>query len=489
MSKRVKLRCCAAGCGAAVVLGTFLVSAVAVLGRETDGQLDFLRTSGKAFAAVARSAIPTVVFIHVQKTVTTGQRYEYNDPHGFFGDEFLRRFFRDHGFGNGGRRRQYRQEGQGSGFLISEDGYILTNNHVVGDADKITVKLHDGREFEAVRVGSDPKSEVAVIKIDGTGLPALPLGDSSAIEIGEWCIAIGNPFGLAETLTVGVVSAKGRSNIGITDYENFIQTDAAINPGNSGGPLLNIDGEAIGVNTAIYSRSGGYMGIGFAIPINMAKKIKDQLIRTGKVTRGYLGVGIQPITAELAKAFRLPQTTGGVLVTRVTPNSAAEEAGVREGDIILALDGKPIEGLANFRNNIAMTTPGNKRVLTLFRDGRELALDVVIGTLEEPTAGGAASKELTDRLGVTVQDLDAELSARLGYRAGDGVVVAEVRDGSPAARAGIRPGYLISSVNQKRVKDTAAFLAALEESAESGTVLLLVKYGEVSQFLALQLDE
>ena len=245
-----------------------------------NSDLTILERTSKAFTRIAKKVNPAVVFIQVEKTIKTGQGgspFGFNDPFDLFNDDFFRRFF-GHRFPDRGPRA-YKQMGLGSGFIISQDGYILTNNHVVGDADKITVRLNDGREFKAKTIGTDPNSDVALIKIDGSkNLPVLPLGDSDALEVGEWVMAIGNPFGLSHTLTVGVVSAKGRNSVGINDYEDFIQTDAAINPGNSGGPLINMKGEAIGINTAIYSKSGGYMGIGFAIPINMVKVIKKQLI-------------------------------------------------------------------------------------------------------------------------------------------------------------------------------------------------------------------
>ena len=303
--------------GGMVCLAVLLVGS-GVFAKES-GALDFR----KGFSGVASKATPAVVFIQVEKQVPAGNMYSFNNPFDLFGEDFAERFFGvprqarpgqpDRRFPNRGRQPMYKQTGQGSGFIISKDGYILTNTHVVGDVDTITVRLADGREFKAKRVGADPRTEVALIKIESEGdLPVLEIGSPEKLQIGEWVIAIGNPFGLKETLTVGVVSAKGRSNIGITDYEDFIQTDAAINPGNSGGPLLNIDGEVVGINTAIYSRSGGYMGIGFAVPIDMAMNIKDQLVANGKVTRGYVGVYLNPgeDTEEMAKSFGRSEAGG-----------------------------------------------------------------------------------------------------------------------------------------------------------------------------------
>ncbi|HHD64494.1 MAG TPA: Do family serine endopeptidase [Desulfobulbaceae bacterium] len=309
-----------------------------------DENIALLDRSAKAFAAVVKKAGPAVVYVEVEKSVHVagGQ----GSPYDFFSDPFFERFFGPQ-FKHPRipRQREFKQRGAGSGFIIDADGYILTNNHVVSDADKITVRLSDEREFTAKVVGTDPQSDVALIKIDGKNLPVLPLGNSDKLQVGEWVIAIGNPFELYQTVTVGVVSAKGRNRMGISDYENYIQTDAAINPGNSGGPLLNIHGEAIGINSAIFSRSGGYMGIGFAIPINMAKNIEQQLLQHGKVTRGWLGVMIQNVNKDLAKSFNLT-STHGVLISEVSAHSPAEKAGIKQGDVVLAIDGKKVDNVA-----------------------------------------------------------------------------------------------------------------------------------------------
>lgn len=474
---------------AAIVLPSAyaLLQPVPVGGDSPQADIDVLRRTAKAFTQVAKTAVPAVVFIHVEKTIETsgGYRQQYNDPFGFFGDEFLERFF--------GRRyapqRRYKQTGQGSGFIISRDGYILTNNHVVGDADRITVKLYDGREFDAENVGSDPKSEVAVIKIDAENLPVVELGDSAELEIGEWVIAVGNPFGLSETVTVGVVSAKGRSNIGIAEYEDFIQTDAAINPGNSGGPLLNIDGDVVGINTAIYSRSGGYMGIGFAIPINMAKAIKEQLIARGKVTRGYLGVLLnrEDMTEEMAESFGLDEARG-VLVAEVVPGSPADEAGLEEGDIVLRLDGEDVVNNSTFRNRIAMVTPGTTVELLVFRDGERKTVGVTIGTLPGREGATEAAVELARDIGIQVRDLTPELAQRLGYDMTEGVVVESVEQGSAAQQAEIQPGNLILSVNRRPVSTAEAFFAELAKTEASGRVLLRVRNPHYSWFALLRFD-
>ncbi|RLB71203.1 MAG: serine protease, partial [Deltaproteobacteria bacterium] len=309
-----------------------------------DAGLENLRETGKAFRSVAKQVGSAVVFIKVEKEVK--QRGMGSDSFGGspFNDELLRRFF-----GQPPQQKRsphqtpkHNAAGQGSGFIVSSDGYIMTNNHVVADADKVTVQLLDGSEYEAKIIGTDPPTDVALIKIDvDEKLPALKLGDSDQLEVGDWVLAFGNPFGLSHTLTAGIVSAKGRSGMGLSDYENFIQTDAAINPGNSGGPLVNLDGEVVGMNTAIYSRSGGYMGIGFAIPINMAKNIRQQLIQDGGVTRGRLGVYIQDLNKDLAESFGINQHEG-ILVAQVLEDSPAEKAGVQQGDVILKLDGEKV---------------------------------------------------------------------------------------------------------------------------------------------------
>ena len=451
-----------------------------------------LKRASKAFSAVAKKGMPGVVFIQVEKTIEAQAPAgygQYNDPHGFFGDDFFNRFFRERG--QDMPPRQYRQTGQGSGFIISKDGYILTNNHVVGDADKITVKLHDGREFEATRVGTDPKTEVAVIKIEGQDLPGLELGDSDKLEIGEWVIAIGNPFGLSETVTVGVVSATGRSNIGIAEYEDFIQTDAAINPGNSGGPLLNIDGQVVGINTAIYSQSGGYMGIGFAVPANMARAIKDQLVRNGKVVRGFLGVRLNPqeIDEDLAAEFGLKDTCG-ILVAEVLDDSPAKAAGVRSGDVIVEVNGAPVTDNSSFRNTIAMIGPETKVKLGVVRDGKRTNLDAVIGTLpgDRDEKEAVLASEMAERIGLAVRDLSAELARRFGYDFDEGVIVAQVMPGSAAAQAEIQPGFLILSVNRNPVNNAKVFYEELGKSAQTGRVLLRVKNPNYSWYVLLRLD-
>jgi serine protease Do len=313
------------------------------------------------------------------------------------------------------------------------------------------------------------------------------MGDSDTLEIGNWVVAIGNPFGLTETVTAGIVSAKGRRNLDITDYENFIQTDAAINPGNSGGPLLNIEGKVVGINTAILSRSGGYMGIGFAIPINMATKIKDQLVKTGKVTRGYLGIGIQKVTPALAESFGLDEARG-ILVHGVIEYSSAEKAGVRQGDIILKLNGKDVESVGSFRNEVASNRPGTQLKLTVVREGK--AREIIIKTRELPDRSGAISQkpQVTEELGMTVQNLTSELADRAGVEGEEGVLVTTVEPGGAAWRAGIRASILIVSVNRKPVTSVREFESALAEADKNKAILMRIRIRDAFRYVTLRLD-
>lgn len=448
---------------------------------------------GDAFSQISAQASPSVVSIQVEKDVKEGMAIEGGQP--MSPEDFFEYFFgprqerRMNPRMNPGREAPPKERsvpyGQGTGFILSADGYIVTNHHVVGEADKIWVKLTDGRRLEAKRIGSDPDTEIAVIKVEADNLAALPLGDSDQIKVGEWVIAIGNPFGLENTVTAGIVSARGRGNVGIVDYADFIQTDAAINPGNSGGPLLNLDGQVVGMNTAIYSRSGGYMGIGFAIPINMVKYIRDQLIEKGSVSRGYLGVGIQNLTPEVAEWFNMKDKQG-VMVTEVQPGSAAEKAGLQRDDVIIEIDGHPVTEAGSFRSRIASTAPGTSIKLTLIRGGEQMEKAVDVGKKEE---SGVTMNETTGEvknMGIAVQNLTDDLIQRFGYEGDAGVVVTQVEPGSAAAEAGIRPGALIKEVNRKVVKNTGDFEEALKGSSDKNAVLLLVRDGEIAHYVVLK---
>ncbi len=464
-----------------------------------DQGIESLRQTGKAFASVAREVSPSVVFIQVEgrspqqaigpSQLPFGQQWP-------FSDDFFRRFFGDelpsmprprselpHG--------QRPVIGQGSGFvfatkdsLLRDKTYILTNNHVVENAEKIRVQFQDGREYDAEIAGRDPQSDIAVIEIATGGLPALEFGDSSKLEVGEWVVAIGNPFGLSHTLTAGVVSATGRTSLGINDYEDFIQTDAAINPGNSGGPLVNLEGEVVGINTAIFSRSGGYMGVGFAIPINLARTIADQLIETGEVTRGYLGILIQQLTPELAESFGV-EPGQGIVVAQVTSDSPAAAAGLRQGDVIIAYDGEPVKNIGRFRNRIALTAPGTRTELTVLRDGQQRTIAVQIGKLaEQKLAAANGSPQQAGEIGLTVQTITPELAEQLGAEPGEGVVVTQIEPGSIAAMAGIETGTVILQVNRQPITSASDFRQAIEQSGGDRVLLLLRKDG-MQRFVAL----
>ena len=441
-----------------------------------------LRETSRAFVQVAKKAIPAVVSLKVEKTIKS-QGQSYHSP---FEDDLFERFFGPRYYRRPPQERQ--QVGQGSGFIISEDGYILTNNHVVGGADKIVVTLQDGKKFDNAKIiGTDPKSDVALIKVDAENLPVIELGDSDALDIGEWVIAVGSPFGLQATVTVGVVSAKSRG-VGLAEYEDFIQTDAAINPGNSGGPLLNIEGKAIGLNTAIFSQSGGYMGIGFAIPINLARSVTDQLKKSGKVTRGYLGIVMHPekITPELAEVFGLKDNKG-VLITEVVPDSPADKGGLKRRDIILEMDGETVEDWQSFRNNVAMLEPGTKVTLNVFRNGKKKEIEVEIGSLEEGQRALGIS-DVAEKLGLQVQELTDEVARRFGYEDAKGVIVTGVTDSSPADRAGIGAGMLIVSVNRQDISTVKEFSEALKESSKTKKALLLVRNERYAQYVVLSLN-
>ncbi len=450
-----------------------------------DEAIDVLRQTGRAFSSVARQTIPAVVFIQVEQIVEArGRGHSFNDPFDFFGDDMLRRFF---GAPQQPQQpRRFRREGAGSGFIISEDGYILTNSHVVGDASRITVRLHDGREFDAENIGTDPRSEVALIKIDAEDLPVVPLGDSTDLEVGEWVIAVGNPFGLSETVTAGIVSALGRRNIGIADYEDFIQTDAAINPGNSGGPLLNINGEVVGINTAIYTRSGGSMGVGFAIPINMARAIKEQLMESGTVTRGYLGVYLQEITQLLAESLELSDAKG-ILISDVIADSPAEKAGLQQGDVIRKIDGHLIEDTGAFRNEISNRRPGSEIELLIHRDKEEYHINVTIGQLDDDVEE-ASLQETMEKLGMRIDEVTEELARRFGYSPGEGVVVTDVDPSARIAQAGIRVGTLITGVNRTRVRSVEEFNSAIKEAMQLGRLVLTIRRGRFHQYVPIPLD-
>jgi serine protease Do len=455
---------------------------------KQDASIAALRSTSQAFTAVAEEAAPSVVFIRVEKKASAAPMIGMDFPQSNQGDpfsDFFERFFGGGLHQAPGRGGEYTVSGQGSGFIISGDGYIMTNNHVVGSADKITVTLDDGREMTAKIVGTDPQTDLAVIKIEADNLTALPLGDSDALKSGEWVVAVGSPFGLTRSVTAGIVSAVGRTRVGIADYEDFIQTDAAINPGNSGGPLLDLEGRVVGINTAIFTRNGGYMGVGFAIPINLALGIRDQLIKNGSVTRGYLGVYIQDLTPELARSFGL-ENPKGILVSQVEKNSPASNAGLEVGDVIVALDGKPVNKVGPFRNTIALDQPGTAVELTVLHNGKKTPIAVRLETLPAHGTVMGGGQQPLERFGLLIQNLDPNLSDRLGYSGDAGVVISQIDSGSLAAGAGLEPGALITQVNRKPVRSIADVNAAMSESTDTDSVLLLVKAGGYSRYVLLK---
>ncbi|MDH3349820.1 MAG: DegQ family serine endoprotease [Desulfobulbaceae bacterium] len=464
----------------------FILSGYVQAESNGDVNIALLDRSAKAFSSVVKKAGPAVVHVQVEK-VTKGGGVQGQNPLEFFNDPFFDRFFGPHSRRPGKQQREQKQYGAGSGFIISSDGYILTNNHVVSDADEIVVKLSDKRQLTAKVIGTDPQSDVALIKVEANDLPVVKLGNSDMLEVGEWVIAIGNPFELNQTVTVGVVSAKGRSRIGINDYENFIQTDAAINPGNSGGPLLNIHGEVIGMNTAIFSRSGGYMGIGFAIPINMARNVEKQLKKHGKVTRGWLGVVIQDINEDLAKSFDLKQSSG-VLIGEVAEESPAKEAGFQQGDVIITMDGKEINDVPDLRNRVAMATPETKVLFGIIRKGKSIDLTVTIG--EQPsdlTAKVKGKSTILGNAGLSLQELTPELARQFGYEPDQGVLISDVEPDSSAAKSGLKSGTLLEEVNKHRVRSLEEVKNVLAVSTNPDQILLRVRINQYSHYVVLSL--
>lgn len=428
------------------------------------------------FIKVAEKVMPSVVNISTEKTV----KGRYSDP---FQDMFNDPLFGKY-FGNqGGREYTQKAASLGSGFVISESGYIMTNYHVVAEAEKIEVKFANKDVYKAKLIGSDPETDIAILKIeskDGKFKP-VEFGDSDNLKIGQWAIAIGNPFGLNNTMTVGIVSAKGRTGMGIETYEDFIQTDASINPGNSGGPLVDIEGKLIGINTAILSQSGGNMGIGFAIPVNMAKNIKEMLIKDGKVTRGYLGVMLQQIDKDIAQKFGLKRSSG-VLITDVVKDSPAEKAGLKRGDIIIEADNKKINELGELITYISNTAPGKEVEFTISRDGKEMEYKIKLAKRDGDNQKTANEMQL---LGMKVRNLDESLKQKFSFKnEAKGVVVLEVAYGSEAYLKGIRPGDIIIELNKKEVSNVYE-MSKIYETIKDGEDVLVFIEGKNSRYVVL----
>jgi serine protease Do len=434
------------------------------------------------FRAVAKRVRPVVVAIGVSQTVETSRR-----PFG--DDEFFRRFFGPYFDDRSGRPRKFRRQGLGSGIIVDAGGYILTNNHVVENADEITVRLADGREFDAEVIGTDPPTEIAVIRIKADNLPVATLGEAKEMEVGDWVLAIGSPFGLEQTVTSGIISATGRHGVGITDYENFIQTDAAINPGNSGGPLVNMNGEVIGVNTAIASRSGGYMGIGFAVPMDMVREVMKRLREKGTVVRGWLGVSIQLLTKDMAESMRL-NSDQGVLISEVFDDGPADKAGVNAGDIILEFAGKPVTSPAELQAAVAWTEPGTRADLVVLRDGKRRTIKVRVEKRSDqpqvaarPAPGAPAE---IDDLGIEVSGVTDAAADRYGYEPGQGVLITRADPSGLGTRAGLRQGMLIIKVAGKKVTTVAELTAALEKASLARGIPLLVRQGDRQMFILIR---
>ncbi len=438
-----------------------------------------LLASNETFIQVSRDAMASVVNISATKRTVQAPETPFSDDpffRRFFGEEFERRF----------RQPQERQEqGLGSGVIVSDDGYIVTNNHVVEQADELMVLLGDKRKLPAKLIGTDPKTDLAVIKIDAKDLPVLPWGDSTGLQVGELVLAVGNPFGLNQTVTMGIISAVGRANVGIVDYENFIQTDAAINPGNSGGALVNLHGQLIGINTAIFSRTGGYMGIGFAIPSQMVQHVMRSLIGHGKVIRGWLGVSIQDLTEDLAKQFETPDTQGA-LVGDVFSTSPAGLAGLQRGDVIRQYNNVLVKNPTHLRTLVADTAPNTSVPLLVWRDGGEVELSVSIGEMPKDVTALAkadpGSLEGDHALaGLFVEPLKPGQTAE-----GNGVMVTKIKPNSPAERAGIRPGDILVEVNRQVIRSVAEFEEIAGDLKANDSVLALIQRGKGTIFLTIK---
>jgi serine protease Do len=476
-----------------VALGIFILMSMSLIAKEkAPNETDlaygkrypthYNDTPGKAFSKpfvdLAKKCTPSVVFIRAEGGSDRG----YN-PNDMFSDEFFRHFF------GGPRRSPGPQVSQGSGFIVSKEGHIMTNLHVVRGAKKLTVHMQDGsnRQVSATYIGGDPRTDIAIIKIDdsyGNTFPYLELGDSDGLEVGEWVVAIGNPFSLEASVSAGIISAKGRQGLQITDYEDFIQTDAAINPGNSGGPLIDLDMKVIGMNTAIVSQSGGYMGIGFAIPSNILINIKDQLVNNGVVTRGFLGVSLQPIDPDLAEAFG-SDSTQGALIVNVVEGSPAQKAGLQQGDIVMKLNGYPIKNPGQLRNDIVLLPPGTKVDLTINRSGTILNIPVTLGESGANTL--VSSTTASKLLGLSVDNLTNENIQQFRFSQDDkGVVIVSVEPGSPADSVGIKAGTLVMAVNHKKVTNVTEFNDALKGVKSGQKVLLLVRLGDMMKFYSLK---
>jgi len=487
------------GCAALTTWGLKgVVADTSARHKDADRAIQYADALSTAFEQAATDIKPSLVSIrsirHIKTTggIIDNGNHQLQGFRGFpFNDDLLRRFF--------GRLPTPTEmppvQGLGSGGIVSSDGYILTNNHVVGDADEVLVRIGDGREIDAKVIGTDPMSDLAVIRVKEKDLTPARLGDSDEIKIGQWVVAAGSPFGLSDTVTAGIVSAKGRSNVRIAEFEDFIQTDAAINPGNSGGPLIDLHGNVVGINTAIASHNGGSNGVGFAIPIDMAKHIMDSLIHEGKVVRGWLGVAIQPLDTEMAESFGY-QGTDGVLIGEVIHDAPGESAGLEAGDIVVSVDGKPVTDVTAFRNLIASAAPGTKIKLRLFRDGEYTNKTVKLGTLDKSYLKTARRgmrgphEDSVDQLGMTVETPDAQMLEGAGLpEDAPGVLVVAVEPGGLADLAGIQTGNLITRVQGKSVRDARDFDRMIGRINLEHGVRLQIQSSEGQRFAFLRAEQ
>src|SRR5438034_1155584 len=454
----------------------------------TAPQLPMIGGGGKNFVEIAKSVKPAVVNIAATRSGKSGE-----SPHGApLDDPFFRKFFGEEFFKRDAPQREPKERGQGAGVIVEANGLIVTNNHVVNKADEIRVFLPDKREFKGKLIGTDAKTDIAIVKIEATGLPTIPWADSDKLEVGEFVLAVGTPFGLNQTVTLGIVSAVGRASMGIAEYEDFIQTDAAINPGNSGGALVNTRGELVGINTAIFSQSGGNMGIGFAVPSNMARPILDQLVQGGKVVRGWLGVSIQELSPDLATQFGM-QERKGVLVSEVLDDSPAKRAGFERGDVIVEFDGKPVENPTQLRNAVAQTAIGRKATVKVMRDKHVRNLEVTIAEQPKTVAQAGSEEEggsarpaglLAD---IDVRELNSDLASRLGLGGSDrGVAIVRVRADSVAEEAGLKEGDLILEVNRMPVPSLTVYERVVSKLSTNQPVLLLIKRQGRTSFITLK---
>ncbi|NTU41590.1 MAG: DegQ family serine endoprotease [Nitrospirales bacterium] len=437
-----------------------------------------IEETSRAFSEIVRAVSPAVVNISSTKTVKRqpGPFDEFFDFLYPFPDE---------------KARRWKEQSLGSGVVVSQDGYIVTNNHVIEQADEIRVILSDKRSFRARVIGADPKTDIAIIKINEKNLPTIPWGNSKGLQVGEFVLAIGNAFGLSNTVTMGIISAVGRVDVGITDYEDFIQTDAAINPGNSGGPLVNIRGEIIGINTAIFSKTGGYQGVGFAVPSNMVRTVMDQLIKQGKVTRGWIGVTIQELTPELAKKFGL-KTSEGALVSDVARGGPAQKAGLKRGDIIIELNNEKVTDVATLRNMVAQSRAGSQVDIKILRDDREMSVKALVTELPLdaataiPSSSEGQSSEGSVLSGIAVMDLTPSIAKQLGIgRDEKGVVITRLDPASTAEEAGLRKGDVIQEIDRQKIQDLNDFTKIVSRTGPESTILLFINRSGRRFYVAL----